>query len=143
MSRLQYTAAFPNVSLPRHAVVGDVGIDLTAIKLHKQLTPKTAMYDTGICIQPSEGYYTEVVARSSIVKTGYMLSNSVAIIDPNYRGSIKIVLTKVDESMPDLTVPFTLCQLLLRRAETINPVRVERLDDSVRGDGGFGSTNKN
>lgn len=142
MTRLTYKTTLPNASLPDHALDGDVGIDITAVCVHKVLSTHTVMYDTGICIQPEDGYYVEIVPRSSIVKTGYILSNSIAIIDQKYRGSLKIVLTRVDPTVPALQLPFTLCQLILRKAETIEPVLVDELDDTVRGNGGFGSTNK-
>ena len=100
--------------VPSAATKGDVGYDLTAIELVKKMGKNTYMYDTGICVEPPVGFYTEIVPRSSIVKTGYVLSNSVGIIDPHYSGSLKVCFTKVDESMPDLEVPFTKCQLLLK-----------------------------
>ena len=74
------------------------------------------MFDTGICIQPPDGFYTEIVPRSSISKTGYILANSIGIIDPTYRGSLKIVLTKVDPTAQDLKLPFTKFQIILRQA---------------------------
>lgn len=142
MTKLLYKTTLPNVSLPAHALDGDVGIDLTAVRVHKRLSPNTVMYDTGVCVQPPKGYYTEIVPRSSIVKTGYMLSNNIAIIDQKYRGSLKIVLTRVDPSFPEVELPFTLCQLILRKAERIEPERVDVLEETERGEGGFGSTTK-
>ena len=98
------------------------------------------MYDTGIAVCPPDGYYTEVVPRSSLTKTGYMLANSVGIIDSSYRGSIKVVVSG-DNSLDDLTLPFKGFQLILRKLEEVEVVEVDDLDDTVRGDGGFGSTN--
>ncbi len=126
--------------LPTHALMGDVGIDLTAISLDKKIGSNTFMYDTDIAIQPPHGYYTEVIPRSSIVKTGYMLSNSIGILDECYRGNIKIVLTKIDPTMPDLQPPFTLCQLILRKSYPMVPVQVDCLENTQRGSKGFGST---
>jgi dUTP pyrophosphatase len=128
--------------LPSHAIEGDVGIDLTAISLFKKIGSNTFMFETDIAIQPPVGYYTEIVPRSSIIKTGYMLSNSIGVIDSGFRGSVKIVLTKVDPTMPDLVPPFTVCQLILRKAYTINTIRVESLPETERGSNGFGSTSK-
>jgi dUTP pyrophosphatase len=119
-----------------------VGHDLTIISKFKQLTPKTALYDTGIQIQPSAGYYTEIIPRSSLSKSGYMLSNSIGIIDPDYRGNLLVALTHVDDNTPEIIFPFKCAQLVLRKFEPMNMVRVEKLDDTVRGDGGFGSTGK-
>jgi len=142
MHTLKYTTTIDGAILPEHALDGDVGIDLTALKLVKKYGEKTFMYDTGICIQPPPGYYTEIVPRSSIIKTGYIQSNSIGILDPAYTGSIRVVLTKVDDSLPDLEPPFRVSQLLLRKANEVSPVFVASLDDTVRGDRGFGSTNQ-
>ena len=140
---LNYTTTLPNASLLKHALENDVGLDLTALKVHKKIGEKTTMYDTGICVQPPEGYYTEIIPRSSISKTGYMLSNSIGIVDPGYSGSLKIVLTKIVKSLLDLQVPFTVCQLILRPALNMVPIEVTKLQETSRGDRGFGSTNRN
>jgi dUTP pyrophosphatase len=127
---------------PTKGTALSVGYDLTAFSVAKQISAKTALYDTGLIVQPPPGYYTEILPRSSLSKTGYMLSNSVGIIDPDYRGRLLIALTKVDESAPDLELPFTKCQLILRRAEFYNVRETSSLDDTERGTGGFGSTDK-
>lgn len=144
MPQLKYTTTIEGAKLPTHALLGDAGIDLTALVFVKEVAPNTYMYDTGICVEPPEGYYVEIVPRSSIVKSGFMLSNSVGVIDRAYIGSLKIVLTDTSgsEYAPVLNVPFTLCQLILRPYILIEPIEVEQLNETVRGDGGFGSTNK-
>jgi dUTP pyrophosphatase len=119
-----------------------IGYDLTAISIAKKLTNCTTLYDTGIKVQPPPGYYTEILPRSSLSKTGYMLSNSVGTIDPDYTGRLFIALTKVDESCPDLEIPFTRCQLVLRKAEYYNIQEITQMEKTERGDGGFGSTDK-
>lgn len=142
MLPLEYTTTIEGASLPEHKCNGDVGIDITALKLVKKMQDNTFMYDTGICIKPPEGYYTVIAPRSSIVKSGYILTNSIGIIDSDYRGSLKVVLTKVEPNAPPLECPFTLGQIILMKANLIHPVRVESLDDTERGQGGFGSTDQ-
>jgi len=71
-----------------------------------------------------------------------MLSNSVGTIDVGYRGNLLIALTRVDETVAQLVPPFTKVQLVLRKANFYNVREVESLDETVRGDGGFGSTDK-
>lgn len=139
MSDLHYTSS--NNALSSHQHTGDVGIDLPCLEVFKKLSDKTTLYETGIAVSPPDGYYLEIVPRSSISKSGYIMSNSFGIIDREYRGTLKVALTKIDDSFPDLECPFTLCQLILRPAYFMNPVRVEELSKTIRGDGGFGSTN--
>lgn len=131
-----------DAKLPFKTHPNDTGYDLTAIRLEKQLTEKTFRYDTGIQVKPPQGYYMEILPRSSLSKTGYMLSNSVGTIDMDYRGNLLIALTKVDDSCPDLEVPFTKVQLVMRKAELYEVEEVEELDETERGSGGFGSTDR-
>ena len=122
----------------------DIGYDLTIVEKVKDISARTAMYDTFIQVQPSLGYYTKIVPRSSLSKSGYMLANSIGIIDPSYTASLKIVLTKIDDSMPDLTLPFKCCQLILDHAihYEMDEVLGHEFLETERGGGGFGSTDK-
>jgi dUTP pyrophosphatase len=131
-----------NAIFPTKGTSYSIGYDLTAISVYKKIGSKTTLFDTGIRLDPPEGYYTEIIPRSSLSNTGYMLSNSIGIIDPDYRGNLLIALTKIDETMPDLKTPFTKCQLVLRKANYFNLNEVVDIPPTVRGCGGFGSTDK-
>lgn len=95
------------------------------------------VFDTGIRVEPPAGYYCEIVPRSSMAKHGVMLMNSVGIIDPTYRGTLKVCIAG-----PAPPCPFNLCQLILRPIPPNFVIsKVETLTDTDRGAGGFGSTN--
>lgn len=81
--------------MPTKRIV-DVGFDLTVVSVAKQLTPMTVMFETHVSIDIPLGYYVELVPRSSLSKTGYMLANGIGIIDPGYNGTVKVPLIKVD-----------------------------------------------
>ena len=139
----QVFKAHPGAVLPTKAKASDVGYDLTVISEAKKWHKNITLYDTGIKVKVQHGYYAEVVPRSSLSKSGYMLANSIGIIDPSYTGNIYIALAKIDPTAPDIELPFRCCQLIFRRQ-----VHVE-LDESAvdfeataRADGGFGSTGK-
>ena len=117
----------------------DSGYDLHLLRKVKT-HGNVEFYDTGIAVQPPLGYYFEVVGRSSISKSGYMIANNIGIIDQNYRGSILVALTKIDANAPSLQLPCRLVQLLPRQFIHMTPVCVESLDETARGTGGFGST---
>ena len=141
--QLRFKKCEPDAVIPTKAYPSDTGYDLTLIRVSKDMSrgrQTIIMFDTGIAVCPPDGYYTEVVPRSSISKTGYMLANSVGIIDASYRGSIKVVL-KGDETLKNLALPYKGFQLILRKLEEAEVVEVDDLDDTVRGEGGFGSTN--
>jgi dUTPase len=113
--KCKYIIDDKNAIIPTKAHASDVGYDLSIIKVFKQISKSITMYDTGIIIIPTYGYYFEVYARSSLSKTGYILANSVGIIDGNYKKTIKVSLIKIDSTMPDIKLPFKGMQLVLRK----------------------------
>lgn len=131
----------PRAVVPYKTRVSDVGLDLVIIKKIKQYTSMTVLYDTGIAIHIPHGYYAEIVPRSSLSKTGYMLANNVGIIDNSYRGNLYVPLIKVDQQMPDIDLPFRCCQLIIRKQIWVDIEQVDELEITDRGSGGFGSTN--
>jgi len=128
--------------LPSKSRASDVGYDISIIEKIKDINETTSMYETGIKICPEYGYYCKIYARSSLIKSGYILTNSVGIIDGNYRGSIKICLTKISEEAPEITLPYKCCQLILEKHYQSKINEVERMYETERSEGGFGSTNK-
>jgi dUTP pyrophosphatase len=127
--------------MPFKARLSDVGYDLCVVAFVKQLTPDTALYDTGISIAIDHGWYTEIVPRSSLSKTGYTLANSIGIIDNGYRGSLKIALTR-GKFAKDIEYPFRCCQLIVRKQYWANILEIDSpLESTTRQTGGFGSTN--
>ena len=132
----------PNAVIPSKAHESDVGFDLVAVKLHKVLDNGVILYDTGLSMSPPKGFYLEIVPRSSLSKTGYMLANSIGIVDPAYTGSLYIALIKIVPDAPDLELPFCKLQLVLRVAYSAHIQEIAELDTTDRGDGGFGSSGK-
>lgn len=131
-----------NAIIPFKNRESDAGYDITIIKKTKVLNNKTTLYDTGIKMKIPNGYYVEIVPRSSLSKSGYMLANSVGIIDQSYRGNIFVALTKIVEESPDLEMPFKCCQMIIRKQiyGTITE-KFSEFEKTDRGNGGFGSTN--
>lgn len=143
-ARCKFAKVLDNAVAPYKSRQSDVGYDLTIVAVKKVINSKCTLYTTGICVQPEHGWYTEIVPRSSIIKSGYMLANSVGIIENSYRGELMIALTKVDEDAPPIELPFRCCQLIFKKQyhAKFEEVTIEDLSESNRGSGGFGSTNK-
>ncbi len=137
---IKYAKKHPEAVTPSRANATDIGLDLVAIAKHKVYPNGATLYDTGVAVSPPPGYYIELVPRSSISKTGWMLANSVGTIDPSYTGNLFVALIKIDPDAPELTLPFCACQIILRKAEYADVQEVEELLTTERGDGGFGST---
>ncbi len=128
---------------PTKGTAYSIGYDLTVIDISEKsdkFPENTTLYRTGLAIEPPEGYYTEIVPRSSISKTGYFMANSIGIIDEDYRGELLIAVTKHSPEMPDLELPFRKFQLILKKAEYYNMCEVKTLSNTERDNGGFGST---
>jgi deoxyuridine 5'-triphosphate nucleotidohydrolase len=133
--------------LPNKVHSSDVGYDVTIIKEHKRLSNRVTLYDTGIQIKTTHGYYAELVPRSSISKSGYMLANSMGIIDPGYQNNLYVALVKIDPDAPELTLPHRGFQLVFRPHVHVK-IQTNQASSSIniidgntsRGQGGFGST---
>jgi deoxyuridine 5'-triphosphate nucleotidohydrolase len=134
-----YTRALENAVVPSKAHPSDVGYDLTIVAEHKKINSVTTLYDTGIKVRVDNGYYAEVVPRSSIVKSGYMLTNGQGIIDPSYQGNIYVALTKVAPEAEPIQLPFRGFQIIIRRQH--HAIWTEGNEtETARKDGGFGSS---
>jgi deoxyuridine 5'-triphosphate nucleotidohydrolase len=129
-----------NAIIPTKKNWSDVGYDLSIINKIEDYNSKTALYDTGIKIQVDFGYYVEIVPRSSLSKSGYMLANSVGIIDNSYRGNLMIALTKVCDDAKEIEYPFRCCQMIMRKYVNTYLEEVGNVDKTKRDEGGFGST---
>lgn len=127
---------------PSKTNFSDAGYDISIIKQHKVINSKTTLYDTGISLEIPEGYYVEIVPRSSIIKSGYILSNNIGIIDCGYKGNLYIALTKIADDAINIEYPFKCCQLITRKQVfSVFKENDDNSSESVRGAGGFGSTN--
>jgi len=138
--KIQFVRTANNAVVPTKAFNTDAGFDITAIRVHQELDNGVILYDTGIAVRPPDGYYTEIVPRSSISKTGWMLANNIGIIDSSYRGNILIALVPTSDRSIPLEVPFCKCQLIMRKLEDVEMEEVSELNETERGDGGFGSS---
>lgn len=134
--------------IPSKAYPTDSGYDITILGVEKVINSNTSLYKTGIRVKMPHGFYCEIFPRSSISKTGYMISNSAGIIDSTYSGEIFVALTKTNEEAPDLKFPCKIGQLIPRelfnlKTQEVSSDEFEQLHgESQRKDGGFGSTDK-
>jgi dUTP pyrophosphatase len=132
----------PDLPLPAYAHPGDAGADLvTAVDL--TLRPgERALVPTGIAMAVPEGYVALVHPRSGLAaRHGLSIVNTPGTIDAGYRGEVKVLLVNLDPAEPiELRRGDRVAQLVLQRVEQAAFTEVEVLPDSVRGEGGYGST---
>ncbi len=140
---IQVCKTHPRAILPSKNRASDEGFDIHLLEPVKQIDEQTIRYTTGLCIVPPPGFWLEVVPRSSLSESGYVLSNSVGIIDSSYRGPVMVNLTKVNPKAKEITFPWKCCQLILREHHhaIVEEITENQLSSTQRGSGGFGSTN--
>lgn len=132
----------PELPLPSYAHPGDAGADLVA-GVDVTLAPgERALIPTGIAIALPEGYVALVHPRSGLAaRHGLSIVNTPGTVDAGYRGEIKVLLINHDPVEPiALRRGDRMAQLVVQRVERARFVAVDALPDSVRGEGGYGST---
>lgn len=135
----KYIKTNKNAVDPVKAHGSDSGFDITIIDILKT-NGNVTFFNTGIKVQPGSGFYFDLVPRSSISKLGYIMANSIGIIDQSYTGEIIVALIKIDDSKPDLILPCRIAQLIPRSWMNVRGYEVDEFIETERNSGGFGST---
>ena len=102
-----------------------------------------SLIPTGVFIQLPEGYEAQIRPRSGLaVKHGVSIVNAPGTIDADYRGEIKVVLVNLSNEIFTVNDGERICQMVISKHERIEWNEVEMLDETERGEGGFGHTGK-
>lgn len=126
----------------------DAGWDVTAIdrRVDKRDGLLVITYNVGLRFEIPSGYFMDIRARSSVCKTGMWLSNSVGTIDATYRGPVSMVFYKLGNDLDgtEYQIGDRIGQLVFPQIpiNEIKLVKVDKLSDTERGEGGYGSTGK-
>jgi len=131
--------------IPEYATSGSAGMDLKAnLKEPVNLKPlQRQMIPTGLFIELPDGYEAQVRPRSGMAnKQGITCLNSPGTVDSDYRGEIKIILINLSDSDQTIHHGDRIAQLIIARVEKANWELVQQLNNSTRGEGGFGHTGK-
>ena len=134
----------PEALLPVRAHDGDAGYDLHAVEDATLEPGRRAMVATGISIEIPDGHAGLLLPRSgTAARHGIALVNAPGLIDAGYRGELKVLLLNTDVAEPFEIAPGDrIAQLVIVRVETPAVEEVEALAESLRGDGGFGSSGR-
>lgn len=141
--KVKFKKLHKDAIIPSYAHETDAGMDMTAIS--REETNQYVSYDTGISVEIPPNHVGLIFPRSSVTKKDMILGNSVGVIDENYRGSIsfrfKTIKDNADNSVRlAYEVGDRIGQLIIVPFPRIEPVEVDELSDTERGDGGYGST---
>lgn len=134
------------LNLPTYATEHSAGMDLTAaLEEAVEIGPGERMLiPTGLSIAIPDGYEAQIRPRSGLaLKHGVTVLNSPGTIDADYRGEIGVLL--INHGSEPFTVErgMRIAQMVVERHSVVTWEVVESLDDTARGDGGFGSTGTN
>jgi len=131
--------------IPTYAKDGDAGMDMVATKIINE-TLDSITYGTDIAMEIPKGFVGLVFPRSSIRKTHLFLSNSVGVIDSGYRGEIQATFNQRSLSSQSGSFLYgvgdRIMQIIIIPHPPIEFEEVEELNNTERGEGGFGSTGK-
>jgi dUTP pyrophosphatase len=128
---------------PARAHPGDAGLDLCAAETATIGPGERASVGTGVAVAIPEGHAGMVLPRSGLAaRSGISLVNAPGLIDSGYRGELRVLLLNTDREQPFSVEPGDrIAQLVL--VPVAMPEAVEdRLDETPRGAGGFGSTGR-
>lgn len=132
-------------ALPEYATSLSAGLDLRA-NLDEPIvlgSLQRVLVPTGLFISLPEGYEAQVRPRSGLAaKKGITVLNSPGTIDADYRGEIKVILVNLSQEPFLVEDGERIAQMVVARHEQIQWEQVEVLDETDRGEGGFGSTGK-
>ncbi|WP_374388195.1 dUTP diphosphatase [Sandaracinobacter sp.] len=134
-----------DLDLPAYATAGAAGMDvLAAVEVDFVLLPGAReAIPTGLMMAVPAGHELQVRARSGLaLRDGLAVLNAPGTIDSDYRGEVKIILANLGDSSFTVTRGMRIAQLVLAPYVRAGWAEVATLDETARGEGGFGSTGR-
>ena len=133
----------PALPVPSYAHPGDAGLDLHAADATVLRPGQRALVPTGLAVAIPDGWAGFVHPRSGLaVDHGVTVLNAPGTIDAGYRGEIRVPLVNLGGEAVEIQHGQRIAQLVLMRVGRARVRPVERLPDTARGTGGFGSTGR-
>ena len=130
--------------VPTYAHNTDAGVDLvSAVDITLAPHSTGTIIPTGIAIGLPIGYEAQVRAKSgNSVKTTLRISNSIGTVDSGFRGEIGVIVDNIGSEELFIPKGKGIAQLVLKEQPQFNFIQVDDLDNTDRGDGGYGSSNR-
>ena len=128
----------PEAKLPVYGHPGDAGLDLFAVFDHDLVPGEVFAVPTGVQIAVPAGHVGLVWDKSGISLTG--VHRLAGVIDAGYRGEVQVVMINLSAALFPVRKGMKIAQLLVQPVSAVEVVEADSLDDTSRGQGGFGST---
>jgi len=143
--KVQFVKVHSSATLPTYATEGSAGMDLTnALEAPLTLKPgERAKVPTGLVMVLEEGYEGQVRPRSGLAaKHGLTLTNCVGTIDSDYRGEVCCLMINLGNEAYTIKPGERIAQLVISPVIYVDCEFIEKIPETKRGSGGFGSTGK-
>jgi len=129
--------------LPSYSTEFSAGMDLRA-NLDKPVILKPmerVLIPTGLFIELPKGYEAQIRPRSGLaIKKGITVLNTPGTIDSDYRGEICVIMINLSQEDFEISNGERICQMIISKHETVELEQVDVLEETERGEGGFGHT---
>ena len=129
-----------DVKLPRYGHAGDAGLDLFSSVDFVLAAGQVEAVPTGIKVAVPEGYAGLIWDKSGVSLRG--VHRLAGVIDSGYRGEVKVVMVNLGGEPFIIEKGMKIAQMLVQPVENVDVIEVEDLEETSRGEGGFGSTGK-
>lgn len=131
----------PDAKLPKQEHEGDAGFDLFSTEDVTLKPMERKLVSTGIAVSIPHGYEGQVRPKSGLaINFGITMVNTPGTVDAGYRGEIKVIMINLGEKEYRVEKGKKICQLVFNKIELPQIEEVQDLDETKRGQGGFGST---
>jgi len=134
-----------NNELPAYATPGSAGMDIRANLDHAVLLQplERKLIPTGLYLELPLGFEAQIRPRSGLaIKQGITCLNSPGTVDSDYRGEIKVILINLSNEPQQVQHGDRIAQMVVSKVATAELIPVQMINETVRGEGGFGHTGK-
>ena len=142
---IEVLAHAKGLSLPKYATAGSSGMDLyAAVDANLIVKPgEVSLIPTGLKIALPEPFEAQIRARSGLaIKHGMCVLNGPGTVDSDYRGEVKVILANLGKEPFTVERGMRIAQMVIMRVEKPKLEVVDKVPDTVRGEGGFGSSGR-
>ncbi|WP_120870450.1 dUTP diphosphatase [Helicobacter pylori] len=139
--KIKIQKTHPNALIPKYQTEGSSGFDLHAVEEVMIKPHSVGLVRIGICLSLEVGYELQVRTRSGLaLNHQVVVLNSPGTVDNDYRGEIKVILANLSDKDFKVQVGDRIAQGVVQKTYKAEFIECERLDETSRGSGGFGST---
>lgn len=141
MDKIKFKKLSDNAKIPTRGSEFSVGLDLYSAEYCWVPPRSRELVKTNLAVEIPVGYYGRIAPRSGLAwKSG--IDIFAGVIDPDYRGNIGIIVYNSSDSTFEIKEGDKIAQFIFEKCEILEPEEVDVLEDTKRGEGGFGSTGK-